>query len=501
MPRELSRLVAANRILAHEGVVDAFGHVSVRDPRNRERFWLSRSRSPALVELDDLMEFALDGAAIDARGRTPYGERMIHAAVYAARADVHSVVHHHAYGVLPFTITGEPLRPVVHTASVIGAEIPVWDIRTRFGGTDMLVRSIEQGRDLAATLADNTCVLIRGHGAVVVGASVERAVLTAIYLQVNANVLLQALPLGSARAALGRGDRALGRSAVLAARARSELGVLLPARRRRPRLGRRLQVPSDRRAAIGGFRIAGGGGHGRAHTHSNNNLGGIDENHEARSHTARSGGARRFGRRATAATTRGESAAAAADEFLRDERRQGRRRQSRRLGRRRRALPERSRGRRPRQRHVARVPERGRARRELASTHARDRIGRGPWFNARGALIASNVDDLHQDRNNIRKPTALNEKGEEVNGVGNQPNMHDMLTGSDSTGRLVPGNVTLTTCNNWTSNSAGNAMLGHHDRLGGPNASWNAVHSSRSCSQEDLVATGGAGLFYCFVAQ
>jgi ribulose-5-phosphate 4-epimerase/fuculose-1-phosphate aldolase len=195
-PRELSRLVAANRILAHEGVVDAFGHVSVRDPRNAERFWLSRSRSPALVELADLMEFALDGAAIDARGRTPYGERMIHAAVYAARGDVHSVVHHHAYGVLPFTITNEPLRPVVHTASVIGAEIPVWDIRTRFGGTDMLVRSIEQGRDLAAALADNTCALIRGHGAVVVGASVERSVLTAIYLQVNANVLLQALPLG-----------------------------------------------------------------------------------------------------------------------------------------------------------------------------------------------------------------------------------------------------------------------------------------------------------------
>ena len=134
-------------------------------------------------------------------------------------------------------------------------------------------------------------------------------------------------------------------------------------------------------------------------------------------------------------------------------------------------------------------------------THARDRIGRGPWFNARGALIASNVDDLHQDRNNIRKPTALNEKGEEVNGVGNTPNMHDMLTGSDSTGRLVPGNVALTTCGNWSSNSTGNAMLGHHDRLGGPNASWNAVHSSRSCSQEDLVATGGAGLFYCFVAQ
>jgi HCOMODA/2-hydroxy-3-carboxy-muconic semialdehyde decarboxylase len=196
LPRELTRLVAANRILAHEGVVDAFGHVSVRDPRDAQRFWLSRSRSPALVEADDLMEFTLDGIAVDARGRTPYGERMIHAAVYAARGDVQSVVHHHAYGVLPFTITAEPLRPVVHTASVIGAEVPVWDIRTRFGATDMLVRTIEQGRDLAATLGDNTCLLIRGHGAVVAGASVERAVLTAIYLQVNANVLLQALPLG-----------------------------------------------------------------------------------------------------------------------------------------------------------------------------------------------------------------------------------------------------------------------------------------------------------------
>jgi HCOMODA/2-hydroxy-3-carboxy-muconic semialdehyde decarboxylase len=194
--RELRRLVAANRILAHEGVVDAFGHVSVRDARNAERFWLARSRSPALVELDDLMEFDLEGAALDARGRTPYGERMIHAAVYAARADVRSVVHMHAYGVLPFTITGEPLRPVVHTASVIGAEIPVWDIRTRFGATDMLVRTIEQGRDFAAALAGNTCALMRGHGAVVTGASIERAVLTAIYLQVNANVLLQALPLG-----------------------------------------------------------------------------------------------------------------------------------------------------------------------------------------------------------------------------------------------------------------------------------------------------------------
>jgi len=136
------------------------------------------------------------------------------------------------------------------------------------------------------------------------------------------------------------------------------------------------------------------------------------------------------------------------------------------------------------------------------SVNARNRIGTGPWYNAKGQLIASNVADLHgdneADRNNIRKPSALNEKGAEVNGVGNMPNTHDMLTGSDSHGRAINGRPDVTTCNNWTSNAAGNAMLGHHDRLGGANVSWNAVHMSNGCSQENLVATGGAGLFYCF---
>jgi hypothetical protein len=133
--------------------------------------------------------------------------------------------------------------------------------------------------------------------------------------------------------------------------------------------------------------------------------------------------------------------------------------------------------------------------------NARDRIGRGPWYNAKGQLIASNVDDLHEDRNNIRKPTALTEKGGEVNGVGDQPNQHDILTGSDSFGRAVVGSPLVTSCNNWTSNdNANRAVVGHHDRLGGPNASWNAVHSSAGCSQEALVKTGGAGFFYCFAA-
>ena len=193
---EYQKLIAANRILANENVVDAFGHVSVRSPDNPQLFVMSRSRSPAVVEFSDLMEFDLSGNAINAEGRRPYGERMIHAAIYDARPDVQSVVHHHAYPVLPFTITDEPLRPVVHAASIIGEQIPLWDIRKNFGETDMLVRTIEMGRNLADTLADNTCLLMRGHGAVVVGTEIERAVLTAVYLQVNADVLLRALALG-----------------------------------------------------------------------------------------------------------------------------------------------------------------------------------------------------------------------------------------------------------------------------------------------------------------
>jgi ribulose-5-phosphate 4-epimerase/fuculose-1-phosphate aldolase len=196
---EFARLVAANRILATENVVDAFGHVSVRHPQKPDRFVMSRSRSPALVEHEDLMEFALDGTPIDARGRTVYGERMIHAAIYESRPDVSSVVHNHSYAVLPFTITNTPLKPVIHTASIIGAEIPVWDIRDHFGDTDMLVRTLEQGRDLAKTLGKHTCLLMRGHGCVVTGANVQQAVLTAIYLQVDAAVQLQATGLGAPR--------------------------------------------------------------------------------------------------------------------------------------------------------------------------------------------------------------------------------------------------------------------------------------------------------------
>jgi hypothetical protein len=146
------------------------------------------------------------------------------------------------------------------------------------------------------------------------------------------------------------------------------------------------------------------------------------------------------------------------------------------------------------------------------AVNARDRIGNGPWYNQRGQIIAQNVADLHgdvqRDRNQINKDFALNEKGTGTRGRGDQGpngenlNQHDMLTGSDSLGRSLPGDAAMTTCSNWTAETdgAGAAMLGHHDRNGGNNTSWNAAHASRGCSQANLVATGGAGLFYCFAA-
>lgn len=135
------------------------------------------------------------------------------------------------------------------------------------------------------------------------------------------------------------------------------------------------------------------------------------------------------------------------------------------------------------------------------AVNARDRIGSGPWHNAKGELIAANLADLHEDRNSIRKYQALNERGEEVSGRGDTPNRHDILTGSDTMGRLYNTDPALATCNNWTSSGAdAKARLGHHDRLGGANASWNSVHDSAGCSQEALVGTGGDGLLYCFAA-
>jgi hypothetical protein len=139
-----------------------------------------------------------------------------------------------------------------------------------------------------------------------------------------------------------------------------------------------------------------------------------------------------------------------------------------------------------------------------AAVNARDRIGSGPWYSAKGGRIAQNVGDLHGDTieqarlgNNINKTTAISEKGEPIKGVGDTPNQHDILTGSQPDGRAYADGADHT-CGNWTSGAAGTAQLGHHDRTGGGNTSWNSTHPSRGCSQENLVATGGAGLLYCF---
>ncbi|MCZ6753224.1 MAG: hypothetical protein O7E51_15530 [Acidobacteria bacterium] len=136
-----------------------------------------------------------------------------------------------------------------------------------------------------------------------------------------------------------------------------------------------------------------------------------------------------------------------------------------------------------------------------AAVNARDRIGQGPWHNAKGVRIAPNVADLHgdieRDRNYLYKDTALNEKGEVVNGRGDRPNRHDILTGSDSHGRTITGSDDRT-CQNWTSSDTGQAQVGHHDRSGGNTTSWNSAHTSRGCSQEALQGSGGDGLLYCF---
>jgi ribulose-5-phosphate 4-epimerase/fuculose-1-phosphate aldolase len=194
----LRDLVIANRILAHEDVVDAYGHISVRHPERADRFFLSGSRSPELVTLDDIMEYDLDCNPIEQRGRAHYTERPIHGAIYRARPDVISVVHNHAYEVIPFTVAqGIRLKPVLHTAAGLGAEIPVWDIRDRFGDTNLLVTTRAHGDDLADRLSTHNVVLMRGHGSVVTGMSIQNAVHTAVYLKVNAKLQTEALRIAS----------------------------------------------------------------------------------------------------------------------------------------------------------------------------------------------------------------------------------------------------------------------------------------------------------------
>jgi ribulose-5-phosphate 4-epimerase/fuculose-1-phosphate aldolase len=192
----LDDLVAANRILYRQGVVDGFGHVSVRHPARPDRFLLSAAKAPGRVTAEDIMEFDLDGKPIDGRERPIYSERFIHSEVYKARSDVNAVIHSHSPTVIPFSVTQVPLRPVHNTASFLAPEVPVFEMRKAAGMTNNLVTDSARGKALVETLGDRPVALLRGHGNVVVGPDLRRTVSRAIYTEVNARMLLQAVMLG-----------------------------------------------------------------------------------------------------------------------------------------------------------------------------------------------------------------------------------------------------------------------------------------------------------------
>ena len=191
-------LVSANRILYQEGVVDGFGHVSVRHPDGPERFLLARSIAPATVKAKDIMEFGMDGEALAPRGRKPYLERYIHSEIYRARPEVLAVVHSHSPSLIPFGITGTSLRPVFHMGGFLGAAAPIFEIREAGGpATDLLISDRKLGAALARTLGPAPFALMRGHGAVAVGATLKQAVYRAIYAEVNARLQSEAMRLGN----------------------------------------------------------------------------------------------------------------------------------------------------------------------------------------------------------------------------------------------------------------------------------------------------------------
>ena len=183
LEKNLQNLVIANRILANEGIVDNLGHVSIRHPERMDRFFMSRMRSPELVIREDILEFDLDSVPIDQQGRDIYNERFIHGSIYAARPEIMAVVHNHAQEVLPFTVSKVRIRPVFHIAAAIGKEVPVWDIRNRFGDTDLLVKTLDQGKDLARCMGCCSTVLMRGHGATIAEATLYEAIRTSIALR------------------------------------------------------------------------------------------------------------------------------------------------------------------------------------------------------------------------------------------------------------------------------------------------------------------------------
>jgi len=199
-PSLIEELVSANRILFRHGVVDAFGHISVRHDKDPERFLLARNMAPGLVQADDIVEFDLDGRPVNANGRKVYLERFIHGEILRARPDVHAVVHSHAPAVVPFgVVASASLQPIWHMSFFLDATTPVFEIRDTAGSSsDMLIRSQALGAALAESMGEHSVVLMRGHGATVVGAGIRQAVFHAVYTQMNAELQLRASTLGPA---------------------------------------------------------------------------------------------------------------------------------------------------------------------------------------------------------------------------------------------------------------------------------------------------------------
>jgi ribulose-5-phosphate 4-epimerase/fuculose-1-phosphate aldolase len=198
-PTLLDDLVAANRILAEHGVIDAYGHVSVRSPEDPQRYFLARAVAPERVQAADLLEYDLDSRARDEGRHESVLERFIHGEVYRARPEVMAVVHNHSPSVVPFSVTGAPMRALFHMAAFVGQGLPNFDIRDVEKGSDLLIRTPLLGKALAKALSGKPAALMRGHGAVVVGQTVRHAVFISIYLELAAKLQMQAMPLGSVK--------------------------------------------------------------------------------------------------------------------------------------------------------------------------------------------------------------------------------------------------------------------------------------------------------------
>ncbi len=190
---QLEDLMAANRILAEHGVIDAYGHVSIRSPADPRRYFVARAIAPETVQLEDILEYDLDSTPLDARGRDSVSERFIHGEIYRTRPDVMAVVHNHSPSVVPFSVTGVPMRALFHMAAFVGEGLPNFEIRKVQKGTDLLVKTPRLGKALAATLGSKPAALMRGHGSVVVGESLPRAVGRSVYLEMSARMQMQAL--------------------------------------------------------------------------------------------------------------------------------------------------------------------------------------------------------------------------------------------------------------------------------------------------------------------